>query len=316
MGEKDPYEILGVARSASQDEIKRAYRQLAKQYHPDRNRNDPSATARFKEVQAAYDVIGDPQRREEFDRFGAGGPVPEYQRWQSHPGAGADFSGADIPFENLGDLSSIFEQFFQRGGAGTAARGRRQSRNSNRAGGDAGTLEHAVDLSFEEAAQGTYREVSISSNGRAEHIKVRIPAGIENGKKVRVSGKGRYTATGRGNLVITCRVRPHAFFRREGSDLLLEVPIGVTEALLGTKVEIPTLSGNRVLLTIPPGTSSGSKLRIREQGVRDLRTKKNGDLLAVIRVVAPREISDDAKRLATELQSVLRELPRSDVPWR
>lgn len=321
MGEKDPYDILGVARSASQDEIKRAYRNLAKQYHPDRNRDNPDATKRFKEVQAAYDVIGDPERRKQFDQFGAGGPVPEYQQWQSGPGrggGGVDFGGADIPFDNLGDLSSIFEQFFQRGGGGASTRSRRRSRPAGRGGrgqNSNGTLEHTVDLSFEEAARGTMREVSISSNGQVERINVRIPAGIEHGKKVRVGGKGHFTTSGRGDLVITCRVQPHPYFQRNGTDLVVEVPIGVTEALLGAKVEVPTLSGGRVVLTVPPGTASGTKLRIRGQGLPDLKSKQTGDLLASIRIVTPKDISDEARDLATKLQAALSHSPRADVPW-
>lgn len=319
MTHKDPYEILGVSKTATADEIKSAYRRLAKQYHPDRNKGDKSAEAKFKEVQAAYEVLGDAERRRQYDRFGAGGPRPEYSQWArpgQHPG-GVHVEYADIgDIGDLGDLSSIFEQFFTRGGVGaggaTRTRGRRASRpQPAEVGGD---LEHAVEISFEESLSGTNREVVLTGDGRRERIDVRIPAGVEDGQKIRVRGRGHPGPGGRGDLILTVRVRPHPYWRREGLDLLLDVPLSMAEAALGAKVEIPTLSGPTVV-TIPPGTSSHTRLRLRGKGIPDARRGLTGDLYAVIRIEAPRELSDRARQLIEEFGREVRQQPRRATGW-
>lgn len=310
MPAKDPYSILGVTRTASADEIKRAYRRLAKEHHPDRNRGDKRAEERFKEIQAAYEVLGDPEHRAQFDRFGGGGPEPEFHRWRSQ--AGSD----DVTFSDFGDLSSIIEQFFRRGAPGPGPRGGATRGATAGAGGSDGTLEHAVELSFEECAHGTHREVVLSHNGQTEHIRVKIPAGVNDGQRIRVPEKGNITARGRGDLLIVCHIRPHAYFRRDGLDVMVDVPISVADAILGATVEVPTLEG-RVSLKVPPGTSSGSKLRVREQGIHEPRTGAIGDLLAVVKIVAPRQISDAVRSLGEQLRAALDPQDRSPAaPWK
>jgi DnaJ-class molecular chaperone len=312
MDRKDPYKILGVSRSAAQDEIKRAYRRLAKEHHPDRNPGDKGAEQRFKEVQAAYEVLGDPQRRAQYDRFGAGGPKPEFHTWST--GRGSPFAETDFDFSSLGDLTSIFEQFFS-GGAGARTRRRRAASRPRRRGAD---IEHTVELSFEEAAGGTVREVMLTARGgreaRPERIQFRVPGGVSDGQRIRVKGKGQDGPGGRGDLMILCRIRPHAYFRRDGLNVLLDLPLTIREAALGAKVDIPTLDGvTRV--TVPAGTSGGTKLRLREKGIRDQRAEKVGDMLVVVRIQLPKSVSPKARGLLDELESELDLRPRADLGW-
>jgi curved DNA-binding protein len=310
MDHKNPYEILGVPRDASQNDIKRAYRRLAKELHPDRNPGNKAAEAKFKEVQAAYEVLGDPQRRAQYDRFGAGGPTPDFQTWTT--GGPSPFEGVDLDFGPLGDLSSIFEQFFRRPtGHGGARRAR--PRPSPR-GAD---IEHAIDLSFEEAVRGTSRQIRLSAGGgnaRSETIEFRVPAGVADGQRIRVKGKGQEGRGGRGDLMIRCRVHPHPFFRREQNDILLELPLSVSEAILGAKVDIPTLDGiTRV--TVPPGASSGTRLRLRGKGIPDQRSRATGDMYVVTRVAVPKDVSPRGRELLEELAAELNQHPRANLGW-
>ncbi len=310
MDHKDPYEILGVPRNASQDEVKRAYRRLAKELHPDRNPGNKAAEAKFKEVQAAYEVLGDPQRRAQYDRFGAGGPTPDFQTWTT--GGPSPFEGVDFDFGSIGDLSSIFEQFFRRPGA--RGRTRRSSQRPAPRGAD---IEHTIDLSFEEAVRGTSRQIKLSASGGSalsERIEFRVPAGVADGQRVRVKGKGHEGPGGRGDLMIRCRIGPHPFFRRSQNDILLDLPLTVSEAVLGAKIDIPTLDG-LTRVTVPPGTSSGTKLRLRGKGVRDQRSGVTGDLYAVTRVVVPKEVSSRGRELLDELTGELNQHPRAGLGW-
>lgn len=314
MQHKDPYDILGVARSASADEIKKAYRRLAKQHHPDRNPGNAAAEKRFKEVQAAYEVLSDPDKRAQYDRFGAGGPAPDFQNWggpQRHGG-----QNVHVDIGDLGDLNSIFEQFFSRAGVG--GRGGSRARNGRRGvaveeppGQD---LETVVDISFEEAARGCTRQLALGGGAATERIEVRIPRGIADGQKVRVRGRGQPGYGGRGDLIITVRVHAHPFFRREGQDIVLEVPLTFAEAALGAKVDIPTLDGS-ARITIPPGTSSGTRLRIRGKGLHDDRSGVVGDLYAQIRIETPRDLPPRAQELLRELDAEVAQDPRRKLNW-
>lgn len=309
MPHKDPYDILGVARSATPAEIKRAYRRLAKRYHPDRNPGDKSAEQKFKEVQAAYEVLGDEQRRAQFDQFGAGGPAPDIGAWTT--GVRTPFEGMPAGFGNMDDLAGIFEQFF---GGRRSSPGRRASRRSRARGAD---IEHTIELSLEEVARGTTREVLLKTSeakGDSERIQFRVPAGVEHDQRIRVKGKGQDGPGGRGDLMIRCRILPHSYLRRTGRDLMLDLPLSLTEAILGTEVEIPTLGGAAVV-KVPPGTSGGTKLRLRGRGIRDQRAGETGDMYAVVRVQVPKQLSPRAHELIKELADELREEPRSEVTW-
>lgn len=316
MSRKDPYEILGVSRTASADEIKRAYRRLAKAHHPDRNPNDRTAETKFKELQAAYEVLGDPERRAQYDRFGAGGPRPDFQNWSHTNGARA--GGVEVDFSDFGDLSSIFEQFFNRSGAGVGGSTRARTRRATAApdvrmpGAD---LEHAVEISFDEALRGTRRAIVLSGGaGEQERIEFRVPAGVAAGQRIRLRGKGHPGVAGRGDLIVTIRVHPHRHYRRDGLDLLLDVPLSYAEAALGAKVDIPTPEGP-TRITIPPGTASGTKLRLRGKGVHDERRDETGDLYAVVKIEAPRELSARARELLVELDREAPQHPRVSLDW-
>ncbi|HPM24977.1 MAG TPA: DnaJ C-terminal domain-containing protein [Phycisphaerae bacterium] len=306
---KDPYDILGVQRSATAAEIKQAYRRLAKQYHPDRNPNDKTAEQRFKEVHAAYEVLGDPERRAQYDRFGAGGPAPDVHAWTT---GGPGIRVEDIPFDfgGMGDLTSIFEQFFNRGG-----RGRRRA--GPRAAAPRGAdLDYAIELSFEEALHGAVREVVLTTGGpggASERIRFRVPPGVSDGQRIRVRGQGQEGPGGRGDLLIRCQIRPHPYFRRDGRDILLDLPLTFAEAALGTQVEIPTLDGTAVV-KVPPGTSSGAKLRLRGRGVRDA-SGQCGDLYALVQIAAPKSVSPRGRELLTELERELHQEPRAKLGW-
>lgn len=314
MARKDPYEILGLARSASQDEIKSAYRKLAKQFHPDRNPGDPSAETRFKEVQAAYEVLGDAQRRAQYDRFGAGGEAPNFRSWGNANGGGPRPGHyQDVQFDegSFGDLSSIFEQFFSRG----ATRSRRSRGAPQPAQSRGQDLEHDLTISFEESLAGTTREIRIDTGEqRPERIEFRVPAGVEDRQRIRLKGKGQPGLGGRGDLLIRVHVMPHAHFRRDGLNILLDLPLSITEAALGAKVQIPTLDG-ATRLTVPPGSSTGTKLRLRGKGIRDPRSGESGDLLAVVRVHVPRELSSKARELLEQLQQEIKDDPRAALEW-
>jgi DnaJ-class molecular chaperone len=310
MTHKDPYDILGVSRQASQDEIKRTYRRLAKQYHPDRNPDNKESETRFKEIQAAYEVLGDPDRRAQYDQYGAGGPRPDFQTWTT--GRQTPFEGVDFDFGSAGDLSSIFEQFFRRPSRG--ARSRPSARRPAPRGTD---LEHTIELSFEEAARGTSREVRLAaggSKGESERIEFRIPAGVTNDQRIRIKGKGHEGPGGRGDLMIRCRVRPHPYFRRDGNDIVLDLPLSVAEALRGAKIDIPTLDGT-TRMTVPPGTSGGTKLRLRGKGISAPRASAPGDMYVIARVVVPKELSPRAAELLEELARELDQRPRERLGW-
>ncbi len=303
MSHKDPYEILGVKRDASRDEIKRAYRVLAKRYHPDRNPGDKSAEQKFKDVQAAYELLDDPTKREQYDRFGAGGPIPDFQNWGA--GSGTPFGG-DVQFDfgSLGDITSIFEQFFTRPGP-SARGGHRRSARAARRGAN---IEHTIEVTFEEALSGTTREALLSAGpgGKSERIEFHVPAGVYDGQRIRLRGKGQHGAGGRGDVLVTCRVRPHPKFRRNGANILVDLTLDIVDATLGAKVEVPTPHGP-AMVTVPPGTSSGAKLRLRGKGMPAARGREAGDLHALVKIAAPRELSPRARELLEALRDELRQ---------
>ena len=311
MSLKDYYEVLGVSRSASADEIKRAYRRLAKQYHPDRNPDDPSAEAKFKEVQAAHDVLKDPQKRSQYDRFGPAA----VGNWQTDPGGQRVYTWSDGgPTISFDDMEDLFSAFGGLGGAGEAGagpfadvfgregRGRRRRAPAQR-GLD---LERPVNLSFEQAARGTSVEVDrVAGDGRRQTIQVKIPAGVKDGQRIRLKGKGQPGLNGGppGDLYLAVTVRPHRLFRRDGLDVYVDVPLTIAQASLGDKVDIPTLAGE-VTLTIPPGTNGGSKLRLAGHGIKPAKGAA-GDLYAVVRVAAIRNPTERQARLLRELAETL-----------
>lgn len=301
--DRDLYQVLGVKRDATADDIKHAYRKLAQKYHPDRNPGDKQAEASYKEVQSAFDVLSDPAKKSQYDRFGAGGQDggggggPRGQTFHWGGGGGGFESGeAAEVFRNIFGGNVNIEDILAQAGRG-GPRGPR--------GGPRQTppqdAESEFTLPFLTAANGG--TVGIQIDGR--HLDVKIPAGVEDGKTLRLNGQ----APGGGDLLLKLHVEPHPYFRREGSSIILEVPVSVSEAALGSKVEVPTLDGSRLDVKIPPGTSSGSRLRLRGKGIA------GGDQFIEIKVVVPAAKEGKLKELFEEIARVKPDSPRADMPW-
>ena len=311
----DYYKVLGVPRNASAEEIRKAYRKLARQYHPDARPNDKDAEERFKQIQEAYAVLGDPEKREMYDRYGAafesGGPRTKTWTWSSGPEAGGGTVDLNDLFDDL-DLGDLFGGFgFGRSGrrTGTAWTGRRAAPVKGQ------DVRMEIQVPFQVAAEGGTHDLVIRRNGRQERLSVKIPAGIADGGVIRLAGQGEPGVAGGppGDLLVKVRVAPHPYFRREGNDLLVEVPVTVTEAALGAKVEVPTLSEGTVVVTVPPGTSSGTRLRLRGKGVRDPKTGVRGDQYVILKIVVPKNLSERAKSLLKELAEAAPMNPRKGL---
>ena len=282
--ETDYYRALGVSPDASPGDITKAYRALARRLHPDHNPNDPAAEERFKQVSAAYDVIGDATKRKQYDeirRLAAGGnPF-------AAPGPGGShsfqFSGAD----GIGDL--LANLFGAQGGPfGSPPGGHRPQRGPDH--------QAQISLSFSEAVHGTTTTVTVGERSAREQIKVRIPPGVTDGQRIRLRGKGGAGAAAGppGDLYVIVRAGEHPLFGREGDDLTLTVPVSFTEAALGARIEVPTFDGEPVTVRLPAGTRSGRTLRVRGRGVpTDSRT---GDLLVTVEVVVPEKLNAAQRR--------------------
>lgn len=292
---RDYYEVLGVPRNASEADIKKAYRKLARQYHPDRNPGDKQAEARFKEVQEAYDVLNDKSKRAQYDRFGFAGPGFTGEgpfRAGGGPG-GFEFQGI-----NPEDLESILGAF---GGGGFGDFFGRRARGRGRAARPPQSIEAEAAIPFVKAALGG--TVSLNVEGRT--IDVRVPAGVEEGKKLRLAGQGR----GGGDLLVRLKIEPHPYFHREGNNIILEVPISVMEAVLGAKVDVPTLDGTHLTVKVPPGTSSGARLRLRGKGIA------GGDQFIEIKIVVPKIHNDRGRELIEEFARLHPQSPREHTLW-
>ena len=312
---KDLYDILGVDEDASKEEIKKAYRTLARKHHPDRNPDSPNAEEKFKEIQKAYSILSDEEKRQQYDaqrRFGGGGfGGPNGARgFGGRQGAGGpeirfEQGNFDDVFGGRGGLGDIFESFF--GGRGGATQGQdpfrqqrgqqqgpRQRRRSGRPSGQ--DIETKLQLSFEEALHGGRREVELPTG---ESIRLNIPQGVRNGYKIRLKGRGQAGPTGeRGDLYVTFEVGDHPRFRRKGDDIHLTESIDVFEALLGTERRIPTPYGQRIKLSIPAGTQPGEKLRLRGQGVKT--DDGQGDLYVKVDVDIPTDLTDAQRETLRE----------------
>ena len=303
---EDLYQTLGVGRDASKEEIKKAHRKLALKYHPDKNPDDKEAAERFKRIQEAYDVLSDEQKRAAYDQYGADFEKIRGSGW--NPGAGAGgFDGLDleqifggagpggVQFE--GGFSDFFEQMMGGGGRAAGARGRGGRRQQRAAPQKGQNLQHELELPMELAIAGGDTEFYL--NG--EKLAVTIPAGIESGKKMRLREQGHPSPNGgpRGDLILLIRVSDHPHFRRIGQNLELTLPVSVAEAALGAKVDVPTPSGT-VTLTIPPGTSSGKRLRLKGQGVKKTNGS-SGDLIVELHIHLPEQLDEESKKLVEQL---------------
>lgn len=314
---KDLYDVLGIQRGASAEEITKAYKKLARQYHPDKNPGDKTAEAKFKEVQNAYDILNDPKKKEAYDRFGytGEGGMPSGGAGGFPFGySGGGFGGTGGATEIDPQLANeLLNQIFG-GGAGAAggaggfadifggATSGRRGRKSRRAA-YVEPIEIEATVPFLTAINGGTIGLRVGDRD----IDVKVPAGFEDGKKLRVAGQGENGE----DIMVKVRVTPHPYFKREGKDVLLEVPISLSEAFLGGKVEVPTPNGKRVEVKIKPGTSSSTKMRLPGFGAA------GGDMYLLFRVQIPKtELDETSQKL---LQQFLEKNPydaRSDTPWR
>lgn len=351
MSKRDYYEVLGVSKTATQDELKKAYRKLARKYHPDLNKDNPEAAEKFKECNEAYSVLSDEQKRAQYDQFG-----PEAFENGGMGGPGAGGFGGFGGFGGSG-MEDIFDMFF--GGQGRGGR-------SNNAGPQRGAdLRYDMEISFEEAAFGVEKEVSLKRAERCEHchgegaepgskvetcpechgsgyvrftqntmfgqmvnerpcsrchgegkiisdpcrecrgtgtvkktkkLKVKIPAGVDNGSRLRVGGEGEAGLKGgpSGDLYVYLYVKPHKFFERDGTTVLCEVPINIVQATLGAEIKVPTLDG-QVTMKVPEGTQPGKVMRLKGKGIPSLRGGGRGDQLVRMKVVVPTKLTDKQK---------------------
>jgi DnaJ-class molecular chaperone len=292
----DLYQRLGVQRGASEADIKKAYRSLAKQLHPDRNKDNPNAAKRFGEITHAYDLLSDKDKRAKYDRgeidedgnpkmpFGSGFGGYSGGGGGPHPGAGAGFENMNFGGGDAADLSDLFEGLF--GGAG-AGRGRaggpfggfRQRARAPQKGAD---VAYRLKVPFVDAVALKPQRITL---GDGKTIDLKLPQGFEDGTKIRLSGKGQEGPAGRGDAIVTIEIAPHRFFSREGNNIRLNLPVTLKEAVLGAKVKVPTPEG-AVMLTIPKGTTSGKVLRLKDRGFAG-KDGKRGDQLVSVEIDVP-----------------------------
>lgn len=320
---KDYYDLLGVTRTASSDDIRKAYRKLARKYHPDVNKS-PDAETRFKEIAEAYEVLGDVEKRKRYDQLGANyrsgqdfAPPPGWEQMRNEFGGRPDAGGGGYAAEDMGGFSDFFESLFG-GGAFQGAQhagGAPFGRFRHRRGED---HEAQVTISLEEAFHGVKKPISLQTarvdeRGRvhreSKQYTVHIPAGTIEGTRIRMAGQGS-PGSGEGaagDLYLQVQIAPHPVFHVKGADLEVTVPVAPWEVALGTKIPVPTMSGN-ALLALPSGTQSGQHLRLRGKGL--VGARHHGDLIAIIQIAMPRHLSDKEKSLFAELARVSAFHPR------
>jgi molecular chaperone DnaJ len=374
-GQKDYYKTLGVKRTASADEIRKAYRRLARKYHPDVNPGDKAAEDRFKDVQEANDILSDKKKREMYDQFGfySPGGFPGAEAGGAGGGRPGDFNFSGFDFSGAaggqagGGFNDLFSQFFKGGG-------RSAPKAQPRKGED---LEYAVDIDFWDAIRGSSLKINVTryeqcatcggagqsgggntscpeckgsgqvdqavgamrfnltcprcggagtlrnacptcaGDGRiskTDSVEVRIPPGAQSGSRLRVPGKGNAGSMGApsGDLYIITRVGEHPLFKRQGDDIRIKMPIRIDEAILGAKVEVPTIDG-RTLLKVPPSTSSGKVFRLRERGVLNPRTQKRGDQFVEVQIVVPEIADENTKALMRDFANLNPNDPRKQL---
>jgi len=308
MTTKDYYKILGVSKSSSPEEIKKAYRKLALQYHPDRNKGDKASEAKFKEISEAYAVLSDAEKRKQYDMFGA-------------EGFGQRFSQEDI-FRDF-DFGSIFREFGFGGGrgqnifsqmfggmGGSQVRGKGSpfnfsyddlhTRSQPVKGQD---LVYELSLTLEDVVTTTKKVISYPLDGRQETVSVKVPAGISTGKKLRLQGKGQQSPHGgpNGDLFIQVKVLDHPLFKRDGDDLLLTQEIRFTDALAGTEIEVPTIDKKTLKLKIPAGTQSNARFRLKGYGMPRMNGRGRGDAMVQVTISVPKKLSKKQKDLVKDM---------------
>ncbi len=328
---RDYYKILGIGRDADEKAVKSAFRKLARKYHPDVNPGDREAERRFKEISEAYEVLRDPKKREQYDRFGHLGA-----NWQ-HAGAGGptgwpgEAASGEYGFQGFGGLGDLFEEMLGGRGRGVFTQTRL------RRGQD---VKAEIELTLEDAFSGVTREVAVQvpqtctvcggqgviGQGsvctrcgglgqieQAKRLQVRIPSGVRTGSKIRVAGQGEPGAAGQpGDLYLIVKLHPHRLFKRQGDDLQVELPVTFAEAALGAEIEVPTMDG-RVTMKLPAGASSGQRLRLAGRGMPRMHGGGRGDEYVQVKVVVPKHLSAEERELIARLGQIRKEDPRANL---
>jgi DnaJ-class molecular chaperone len=325
MANKDYYQILGVSRNASEKEIKQAYRRLARKHHPDLNPGDKSAEARFKEINAAYEVLSNPEKRKKYDQFGDQWEYAEqFAKTGGREGVRWDFNKGGTTFEygDLSDFSDIFSSLF--GDSGIGSRMRRGPQRGQ-------DVESPIEVSLEEAYQGSTRVIQLQTeepcaacggtgqvgnrvcticNGAGvkvipKRLEVKIPAGVRDGSRIRIAGEGSPGRAGgtKGDLYLVAKVLPHKLFERKEDDLYTEVSVPLTTAVLGGEVGLPTLNDN-LSLKIPPETQNGKVFRLAGKGMPQLSNANYGNMFAKVKVVLPTNLTEEERKLFERLRSL------------
>jgi DnaJ-class molecular chaperone len=325
---RDYYQVLGVPRNASEKDIRRAYRRLARQHHPDVNPGDKAAEARFKEINAAYEVLSDPQKRRKYDRYGDqwqyADQIEQAQRQSAGRwsfGRGGSFDPSDINLS--GDLGDLFQGIFR-------GFGRRPGRQRGR------DVQQPVEVTLDEAYHGTTRVLQMEREepcatcggqgqvagaichvcrgagaiAKPRRLEVKIPPGVRDGSRVRVAGEGGVGPAGAGDLYLVVSVRPHERFERRGDDLHTEVDVPLTDAVLGGEVQVPTMT-SQVMLKVPPLTQNGRNFRLSGLGMPRLGGNGRGDLYARVKVALPQELSPEQRELFEKLRAIQKVGPKS-----
>ena len=314
MAGKDYYKILGVSKDASLEEIKKAYRKLALKYHPDRNKGDKEAEAKFKEINEAYAVLSDPEKRKQYDTFGAEGFHSRFS--QEDIFRGFDFNSIFREFGfGGGRAQSIFSEIF--GGAMGGGRqnfyyeqdplegafGGFHKRSRGIRGQD---LVYELTMTLDEVAKTTTKTITYNVDGRTETVSVKVPAGIASGQKLRLPGKGQPGINGGppGDIYIQVRILKHPTFRRQGDDLYLKKSIRYSEAVLGTEIEVPTIDGKTLKLKVPPGTQGNAKFRLPGYGLPHMKSSGRGDAYIEVKIEVPKKLTKRQQELIRQLSEV------------
>lgn len=307
----DYYKLLGVEKSASPEEIKKAYRKLALKHHPDRNKGNKEAEEQFKKISEAYAVLSDKEKRQQYDTVGSAGFQQRYSQEDIFRNAdlgdilrefGINFGGGRATFRSSGGGGGFEEMFRQPGAGGRASHGFQDFRQQQQVKGTDLSLE--LPITLDEVLTGAEKTISLGRGAVAEKVSVKIPAGIETGKKLRISGKGSPSPMGGppGDLYLLIRVEPHPTYTREGSHLTMDLQIPYSSAVLGAEVAVPTLEGKQLKVKVPPGCQPQAKLRLRKHGLPDSPGGTRGDLLVKILVAVPKDLSEEQKDLLEKLK--------------